>query len=169
MTRLDWPSCRAIRLESVSAPGPDRHVELFADHIDAAVGHRDHEVDVRITGPEIRQHGRQPVLGEGRAHIDPDRALRPAAGGHHLRFGRFDRRKDLAAAIEQGFALCRHHQPPGRALQKLHTQPVLEPRDCLGNARRRQPGFLGGRGKTAAFHHPDKYPDLVGCCGSIHD
>ena len=111
---------------------------------------------MRIAGQEFGQDRRQLVGREGKRRRHSQQALRRAALTGELAFQRLDLRNDAPRRGIENLAFGREVQGPGRALQKAHPQPGLEPGDELADGRWRQSKAGCGGRETFGIDHPDE-------------
>ncbi len=75
------------------------------------------------------------MLRKCRSAIEPNVTACPAVSGRNGGLGHLDRAQDPSCVRQKCFALGRERQSPRRAMDQLHTEPVLQPGDDARHAR----------------------------------
>jgi len=135
---------------------PDDDVCLLGHRVDQAVAQAKVDPHVLKLFKEDGDRVQQRLPGEARAGIDPQQAPRFAARGGNIRFGAIDQVQHLAGALQIDRAFRRQRQPPRRAGQQPHAEPVLHARHGLRQRRRSNAQILRCLGEAAEIVNPRK-------------
>ncbi|MNV81798.1 hypothetical protein D3C71_1754880 [compost metagenome] len=67
----------------------------------------------------------------------------------------------MTAGIEEGLAVAGQGDPPWRAMEQLHSQLSLQPRDRFAHGGRRDAQHPRGAGEVAGFGRTDESADVA--------
>jgi EmrB/QacA subfamily drug resistance transporter len=138
-----------VALEQLAEP--DAGVEAFADQVGEVVLDAQIQRDARIGGEEVHQHRLQQRARDDLRHGQAQRARRGAAALAQLLERRVDRAERWLDAREQLAAGVSEADPPGRALEEAHAQPLLELAHRLAQRRGRHAEHARGA-REGAVH-----------------
>ncbi|MNT10633.1 hypothetical protein D3C72_1454740 [compost metagenome] len=136
-------------------PGAQGQVEAFADQVDMLVADADLQCQA---GMARHQDGRdRPQQGARKVarHADAQLAHRRGRGAQHLG-GLLQPPHQRRHAPVVGLPLVGQHAGARRAMEQLHAQPRLQPRNALGHRRRRGAEPPRGGRERARFHGADE-------------
>lgn len=134
----------------------DHAVDVLADQIDRAVGDAEVDLDVGITGVEVRQGGDDHEDGERGADVDPQASLGVGLGQRHAAVELVEFAEQADDALIVGGAVGGHRDPPGGAVEQLGADMGLQALDQLGDGGFWDAHGFRGLAKGAGLDNPDE-------------
>ncbi|EEF22625.1 conserved hypothetical protein [Ricinus communis] len=149
----------------IQAAGADDAIDAFLYQVHLAIIHPDHQINVRIPPPELRQARHHQCVGNPARHIHTQPALWSLGGTVQAGLGVIDQFKYFTAAIKIALTFRCQAEISGGAVQQACLQMFFKPLDHAGNRGCRQSQRVRCAHKTPAFDHAKKY---LHCLYAIH-